>query len=274
MSGCQPAGGAVFRLSLNTNWRKQTHPVGYPGMDAAFGDLSVAVHPPDAGFFSPGATADTENRQMVYTGGANSDVTPHLMTMRTSCPNPGAHCVVCCARLLAFMHTIPVSRPHDRFSPSTALYSWHVAGAEGNNSMHAAVWLTHVPRAHAGLCFSTHHLNITEATTALSVMSFIMPSSDWFIGLHAFPLCQGGSWISSARVPLLPYDLGTHDGRSFRYSNVLSDPPQAVSRLFGLGDSPFRDPQLCVPVCSCQCTPMRSSTTAQASPSPLRALQA
>ena len=80
----------MFRIIFSSNWREQTHPLGYPGVDAAFGDLSVAAHPADASFFSPDAAVDKVNRQVVYTSGTDNGVAPHLVTMHTACPNPGA----------------------------------------------------------------------------------------------------------------------------------------------------------------------------------------
>ena len=80
----------MFRLIFSGNWREQTHPLGYPGVDAAFGDLSVAAHPADASFFSPDTAVETVNRQVIYTSGTDNGVAPHLVTMHTACPNPGA----------------------------------------------------------------------------------------------------------------------------------------------------------------------------------------
>jgi Spondin_N len=63
--------------------------------------------------------------------------------------------------------------------------------------------------------------------------------------MHDFPLCQNGSWITSARIPLFPYDLGTFDGDSFSVSTTLTDPVGVVAAFLDNATSIFADPQMC-----------------------------
>lgn len=97
----------------------------------------------------------------------------------------------------------------------------------------------------AGLCSGNTTLRVSSAEQ-LAVMAPILPSPDWFIGLHGFALCQRGRWIDWARVPLLPYDQGTHEGTTFAYSFNRSQPQQAVSRLWTQEGNLFEDPSMCV----------------------------
>lgn len=95
--------------------------------------------------------------------------------------------------------------------------------------------------ARAGICSASGDFTASESNALLSLMSFLYPTPDWFVGVHSFPLCQNGSWISFARIPLFAYDLGTFDGAGFEYSDRRSDPQAPVTRIFGLPDSVFID---------------------------------
>lgn len=50
---------------------------------------------------------------------------------------------------------------------------------------------------------------MTNVSSFLSWHSFIVPTADWFVGMHDFELCQGNEWITSAKVPLFPKSEGT-----------------------------------------------------------------
>lgn len=101
----------------------------------------------------------------------------------------------------------------------------------------------------AGLCFASQTLNVSSFTPRLSMVSYLFPSPDWFVGLHSFPLCQNSTWITSARIPLFPFDMGTHDGENFALSEISSQPANPVTRFIYNTHSLFFDASLCASRC-------------------------
>ncbi|CAD6996582.1 unnamed protein product [Ceratitis capitata] len=53
----------------------------------------------------------------------------------------------------------------------------------------------------------------------VSLMTRIVPSPDWFIGVDSFQLCVGGSWIDTVTVEMDPLDAGTDNGFTFTAPN-------------------------------------------------------
>merc|ERR1711892_85569 len=60
--------------------------------------------------------------------------------------------------------------------------------------------------------------------TKLSLMTAIVPSPDWFIGLASLELCQDGDWLDYARLDASPMDAGTDNGLTFTSPNWATDP--------------------------------------------------
>lgn len=50
----------------------------------------------------------------------------------------------------------------------------------------------------------------------MSVVTSIIPSPDWFVGVSGYELCtKECSWIESAEYNLYPWDAGTDDGITY-----------------------------------------------------------
>lgn len=60
--------------------------------------------------------------------------------------------------------------------------------------------------------------------TLVSLISKIVPSPDWFVGLDSFELCVNGHWINNASIHAGPFDAGTDDGFTFTAPNWPTDP--------------------------------------------------
>ncbi|XP_066996065.1 spondin-2 [Anabrus simplex] len=67
--------------------------------------------------------------------------------------------------------------------------------------------------------------------TKVSVVTRMVPSPDWFIGLDSLDLCKGGYWIDTISISVSPLDAGTDNGFTFTSPNWPSDPHQRVSRI-------------------------------------------
>lgn len=65
----------------------------------------------------------------------------------------------------------------------------------------------------------------------VSIVSRIVPSPDWFIGVDAFDLCVDGKWLDSITIEADPVDAGTDNGFTFTAPNWPSDPPGVVYKI-------------------------------------------
>ncbi|MEM6782333.1 MAG: spondin domain-containing protein [Bacteroidota bacterium] len=65
--------------------------------------------------------------------------------------------------------------------------------------------------------------------TALTLVSMVAPSPDWFIGIDRFTLVDGFAWIDEAKVELVVYDAGTDGGQSYRAANAATNPREAIA---------------------------------------------
>ncbi|KAH8375223.1 hypothetical protein KR200_000584 [Drosophila serrata] len=65
----------------------------------------------------------------------------------------------------------------------------------------------------------------------VSLMTRIVPSPDWYIGVDSFELCVGGSWIDTVTVELDPLDAGTDNGFTFTAPNWPTAPQGVIYRI-------------------------------------------
>ena len=98
-----------------------------------------------------------------------------------------------------------------------------------------------------GVCSTSGRIATDKTHTRLSLVSYLDPSPDWFVGVYSFALCQQGAWISHARIPLFAFDMGTHEGDTFEWSTLATEPQGNVSRFLDRRHSIFVDPTLCGP---------------------------
>ncbi|XP_063223085.1 uncharacterized protein LOC134531320 [Bacillus rossius redtenbacheri] len=65
----------------------------------------------------------------------------------------------------------------------------------------------------------------------VSLMSKIVPSPDWFIGVDSLDLCVEGSWVDSVTVEADPLDAGTDNGFTFTAPNWPTEPQGEVYKV-------------------------------------------
>lgn len=72
---------------------------------------------------------------------------------------------------------------------------------------------------------------------ALSLVTMVAPSPDWFVGVHAVDLRAGGVWVQELVFDLDPYDAGTDAGLSYTSPNADQNPPAPIANIAAA--SPF-----------------------------------
>ncbi|MCB2378382.1 spondin domain-containing protein [Hymenobacter sp. BT635] len=75
----------------------------------------------------------------------------------------------------------------------------------------------------------TDTIRLSTAHPALSVVTMIAPSPDWFAALDGEELLENGqTWAISRRVPAVFYDAGTDSGGSYTAADQPTSPPEAL----------------------------------------------
>ena len=75
--------------------------------------------------------------------------------------------------------------------------------------------------------------DITSENPAVSLVSMIAPSPDWFVGVDGLVLFQNDRWVDQIVVSLDAYDSGTDDGIQYTSGNANSNPAQPISLISG-----------------------------------------
>jgi hypothetical protein len=109
-----------------------------------------------------------------------------------------------------------------------------------------------------GLCEGSEAMAVESTAPLLSWHAFLEPSPDWFIGVHDFPLCQRGEWVTSARIPLFPCDMGTKDGEAFVRSVQPTVPQAPVTCFHNSNSSIWVDKAMCASLAGAGGNPRRS----------------
>ncbi|KAL0831562.1 hypothetical protein ABMA28_002350 [Loxostege sticticalis] len=69
----------------------------------------------------------------------------------------------------------------------------------------------------------------------VSLVTGIMPSPDWFLGVANLELCtetnKRSEWAQTVTLNLYPYDAGTDSGKTFEAPNDETSPPQPISSV-------------------------------------------
>ena len=82
----------------------------------------------------------------------------------------------------------------------------------------------------------TKLIEIFDDKPALTLISMVAPSPDWFVGVSDISLRDESGWIENLTVNLIPWDAGTEDGNTFSLSNPPTSPQSIITTP---PDSPF-----------------------------------
>jgi spondin N len=75
--------------------------------------------------------------------------------------------------------------------------------------------------------------DITSAFPAVTIVSMIAPSPDWFVGVSGLELFQNGMWRDQVVVSLAPYDAGTDSGTMYTSGNSNTNPADPIFEILG-----------------------------------------
>lgn len=67
----------------------------------------------------------------------------------------------------------------------------------------------------------------------VTLVSMLAPSPDWFVGVSALSLLEGGDWAASTSATLHAYDAGTDSGVTYTAGNADTQPREAIAEIEG-----------------------------------------
>lgn len=68
---------------------------------------------------------------------------------------------------------------------------------------------------------------------AVTLVSMIAPSPDWFVGVSAINMLRENAWVEEIVVELQPYDAGTDSGTTYGARDADTVPPAPISPIDG-----------------------------------------
>ena len=74
---------------------------------------------------------------------------------------------------------------------------------------------------------------VTDEFPAVTLVTMIAPSPDWFVGTDAVELFENGAWVDEKVVALLAWDAGTDSGPNFTSGDQDTNPQQPIALVTG-----------------------------------------
>ncbi|CAO1423905.1 unnamed protein product [Diamesa tonsa] len=74
-------------------------------------------------------------------------------------------------------------------------------------------------------------LFVNSNYTMISLVTKLIPSPDWFIGIDSLNLCKDKKWIEKLTIPVTPYDCGVNSGLTFSAPIWPSDPQETIQKI-------------------------------------------
>jgi hypothetical protein len=72
---------------------------------------------------------------------------------------------------------------------------------------------------------------VSQAKSRVTLVTMVAPSPDWFVGVDALDLFEGGVWADEVVVPLLAWDAGTDEGRTFTSPDDDAVPARPITLI-------------------------------------------
>ena len=86
---------------------------------------------------------------------------------------------------------------------------------------------------------TSHTFEVSPAFPAVTLVTMIAPSPDWFVGVDGLLLFENGAWVEERVVPLYAWDAGTDSGTSFTAGNFNTVPQEEITRITTANGGPF-----------------------------------
>ncbi|XP_032223491.1 spondin-1 isoform X2 [Nematostella vectensis] len=103
---------------------------------------------------------------------------------------------------------------------------------EMRNQQENVMSIIQTPSLWYGVGESSAVFRVDSTRHLLSMISRMIPSPDWNVGVDRVNLCTTNcTWKHEETIDLIPWDAGTDDGITFKSPNARSTPKQPISRI-------------------------------------------
>lgn len=227
-AGCTLDRLVVYKVVLQTYWTRDLFPKHYPDWrpSAQWTKTIGRIHDSSFSLFHIGQQASAGVKQFAETG--KSDI--FESSTASSQPSQQQSTSVGGEPGITLKSTTTSSAAS--LSTPTSSSSSGSGGASEAQSLQRSVFdefvlssiTTGSGRSEAKFFVDSNH-------SLVSLMTRIVPSPDWFIGVDSFQLCVGGSWIDTVTVEMDPLDAGTDNGFTFTAPNWPTSPQGVIYRI-------------------------------------------
>ncbi|XP_017024843.1 spondin-1 [Drosophila kikkawai] len=212
-TGCTLDRLAVYKVVLHTYWTRELFPKHYPDWrpTAQWTKTLGRTHNANYALYHIGQPATAAVKQFAETG--RSDLLDS---------NAGEQ----------QQQQMQTGKSPTGSSSSTATSSTSTSPSGGSPIQERSVFDEFsMPAIPLGAGRSEAKVFVDSNHSLVSLMTRIVPSPDWFIGVDSFELCVGGSWIDTVTVELDPLDAGTDNGFTFTAPNWPTAPQGVIYRI-------------------------------------------
>ncbi|XP_067627443.1 spondin-1 [Eurosta solidaginis] len=217
VSGCQLDRLAVYKVVLHTYWTRDLFPKHYPDWrpTAQWTKTLGRTHDPTYALYHIGQQATPGVKQFTETG--KSDVLDSILGEQQQ----------------QQMHERQQNSVNGNsfggfVSKTSKVNALKGDGGVGERSVFDEF---NIPAVLAGAGRQETKFFVDSNHSLVSLMTRIVPSPDWFIGVDSFQLCVGGSWIDTVTIEMDPLDAGTDNGFTFTAPNWPTSPQGVIYRI-------------------------------------------
>ncbi|EDX07119.1 uncharacterized protein LOC6734525 [Drosophila simulans] len=229
-TGCTLDRLAVYKVVLHTYWTRELFPKHYPDWrpTAQWTKTLGRTHNANYALYHIGQPATAAVKQFAESGrtdlldsnaGEQQQVQMQLQSQMQTGKSPSGG-------------ISSGSSGTTSFNTTAASTATPTGGGSGGTTAERSVFDEFsMPAIPMGAGRSEAKVFVDSNHSLVSLMTRIVPSPDWFIGVDSFELCVGGSWIDTVTVELDPLDAGTDNGFTFTAPNWPTAPQGVIYRI-------------------------------------------
>ncbi|KAH8305935.1 hypothetical protein KR018_004608 [Drosophila ironensis] len=231
-TGCTLDRLAVYKVVLHTYWTRELFPKHYPDWrpTAQWTKTLGRTHNANYALYHIGQPATAAVKQFAETGRTDlldsnaGEQQQQQMQMQAQTQ-------------MQMQQRQAAKSPSGATAGTTTSTSTSTATTNGggsstaNNNERSVFDEFSMPAIQLGAGRSEAKVFVDSNHSLVSLMTRIVPSPDWFIGVDSFELCVGGSWIDTVTVELDPLDAGTDNGFTFTAPNWPTAPQGVIYRI-------------------------------------------
>ncbi|XP_011179363.1 spondin-1 [Zeugodacus cucurbitae] len=216
VSGCQLDRLAVYKVVLHTYWTRDLFPKHYPDWrpTAQWTRTLGRTHDSSYALFHIGQQATAGVKQFAETG--KSDLLDSIVGEQQQ---------------QQMQHQQQLQQLQQQNVANGNSFAGFVPTANAVRGERSVFDEFNIPAVLVGDGRQETKFFVDSNHSMVSLMTRIVPSPDWFIGVDSFQLCVGGSWIDTVTVEMDPLDAGTDNGFTFTAPNWPTSPQGVIYRI-------------------------------------------